>query len=117
MTFRIELICVKEDGTEERRAVLTIAKEQLALETLGLTIEEGKTLLANVQACVVEQQTTASLEHHRRCAECGRKHRSKGQGRSTVQTLFGPVTVPNPHWQRCVCQGKSPQTFRPTAQW
>src|SRR5215510_13627901 len=117
MTLKIKVICVKEDSTEERREVLTIAKAQLALETLGLTVTEGKTLLANVQTCIVEQQTTAYLEHHRRCAECGRKHRSKGQGRSTVQTLFGPVTVPNPRWQRCVCQGKSPQTFRPTAQW
>jgi hypothetical protein len=117
MNFRIEVICVKEDGTEERREVLTFTKEQLVLETLGLTVAEGKKLLASVQACVVEQQTTTYLEQCRRCAECGRKHQSKGQGRSTVQTLFGPVHVPNPRWQRCECQGKSPQTFRPTAQW
>ena len=30
MNFRLELICVKGDGTVERREVLTIAKEQLA---------------------------------------------------------------------------------------
>jgi hypothetical protein len=64
MNFRLELICVKEDGTEERREVLTITKEQLAMETLGLTVAEGKTLLAAVQACVVEAQATAYLAQH-----------------------------------------------------
>ena len=38
---------------------------------------------ANVQACVVERQTTTYLEQHRLCSKCGRKHLSKGQGRST----------------------------------
>jgi hypothetical protein len=117
MNFRIEVICVREDGTEERREVLTFVKDKMATETLGLTLAEGKALLANVQACVVEQQTVTYLEQHRRCAECGRKHRSKGQGRSNVQTLFGPVLVPNPRWQRCRCQQRDSQTFRPTAQW
>src|SRR5262245_50689966 len=102
MNFRIEVIGVREDGTEERREVLTFTKEQLAMETLGLTVAEGKALLANVQACVVEQQTTTYLEHHRRCAACGRKHRSKGQGRSKVQTLFGPVSVPKSDHRRFV---------------
>ena len=61
MNFRLELICVKEDGTEERREVLTFAKEQLAMETLGLTVAEGKALLSAVQTCVVEVQATTYL--------------------------------------------------------
>ncbi|HEV8712444.1 MAG TPA: hypothetical protein VGX03_06400 [Candidatus Binatia bacterium] len=117
MNFRIELICVRDDGTEERREVLTVAEEQLAMETFGLTLAEGKELLANLQASVVEQQATTYLERHRLCPECGRKHLSKGQGRGTMQTLFGLVTVPNPRWQRCVCQQDGPQSFRPTSQW
>ncbi len=117
MNFRIEVICVKEDGTEERREVLTVTKETLAMETLGLTVAEGKALLAHVQTGVAEQQTTTYLTHHRRCRACGRPHRSKGQGQRTVHTVFGPVRVPNPRWQRCRCQQKGAQTFRPTAQW
>ena len=45
MNFRIEVICVRDDGTEERREVMTVTKEQLAMETLGLTVAEGKELL------------------------------------------------------------------------
>jgi hypothetical protein len=117
MNFRLELICVKEDGTEERREVLSIAKEQLAMETLGLTLVEGKALLSAVQACVVEEQATAYLVQHRACATCGKPHRSKEPRRSMVNTVFGSVTVPNPRWRRCACQQTGSQTFRPTAQW
>lgn len=117
MNFRLELICVKEDGTEERREVLTVAKEQLVMETLGLTLAEGKALLSAVQACVVEAQATAYLAQHRACATCGTPHRSKEPRRSTVNTVFGPVAVPNPRWHRCACQQPGSQTFRPTAQW
>lgn len=117
MNFRLELICVKEDGSEERREVLTIAKEQLAMETLGLTLAEGKALLSVVQACVVEEQAQAYLAQRRVCATCGKPHRSKEPHGSMVNTVFGPVTVPNPRWHRCACQQTGSQTFRPTARW
>ena len=117
MNFRIEVICIGDDGTEQRREVLAVSKDALTMETLGLTLAEGKALVANVQSYVVEQQTTTYLAQHRHCAACGRKHLSKGQGRSIVHTIFGPVSVPNPRWQRCSCQESGPQSFRPTAQW
>jgi len=117
MNFRIEVICIDEDGTEQRREVMAIAKEHLVMETLGLTLAEGKELLSKVQDYVVAQQSATYLEQHRACLHCGRTYRSKGQGRSTVNTVFGPVVVPNPRWQRCVCHETGPQTFRPTARW
>ena len=61
MNFRIEVICVRDDGTEERREVMNVTKEQLVLETLGLTVAEGKALLASVQTVVVEEQATTYL--------------------------------------------------------
>lgn len=33
MNFRIEVICVADDGTEQRREILTVAKEQVTMET------------------------------------------------------------------------------------
>src|SRR5262245_55096249 len=117
MNFRIEIICVRDDGIEERREVLTVAKEQLVMETLGLSLAEGKALLSAVQACVVEEQATAYLAQHRACAACGKPHQSKEPRRSKVNTVFGTVAVPNPRWHRCACQETGPQTFRPTAQW
>ena len=117
MNFSIAVICLKDDGTEERHDVLTVSKEQLVMETLGLTVVEGKALLAGVQAVVVDEQATAYLKQHRVCESCGKLHRSKDPRQSTVNTVFGPVAVPNPRWHRCACQHTGPLTFRPTAQW
>ena len=117
MNFRIELISVRDDGTEERREVMTVTKKQLVMETLGLTLAEGKALLSGVQARVVEEQAGAYLAQHSACATCGKPHRSKEPRQSTVHTVFGPVAVPNPRWHRCACQTTGPFTFRPTAQW
>jgi hypothetical protein len=117
MNFRLEVICMRDDGTEEHREVLTLAKEQLAMETLGLTLAEGKELLANVQTVVVQEQATTYLAQQRACTTCGKLHRSKEPRQSTVNTVFGPVSVPNPRWHRCACQKTEPLTFRPTAQW
>ena len=87
------------------------------METLGLSLAEGKELLETVQAYVVEQQAAAHLEHERPCATCGKPHLNKEPRASTVNTVFGPVAVPNPRWHRCPCQKTGPKTFRPTARW
>lgn len=117
MNFRIEVICVADDGTEQRREILTVAKEQLTMETLGLTLAEGKALVATVQTYVVAQQVATYLEQQRLCRSCGKLHLSKEPRRSTVKTVFGPVAVSNPRWYRCPCQTTGPLTFRPTTQW
>jgi hypothetical protein len=117
MNFRIEVICVEDDGTEERREVMAVAKEHVSMETLGLTLAERKALVATVQTYVVAQQAAAYLEHQRPCATCGKPHLSKEPRSSTVHTVFGPVAVPNPRWHRCACHTTGPLTFRPTTQW
>ena len=117
MNFRIEVICVRDDGTEERREVRTFTKEELVMETLGLTIAEGKALLSMVQTSVVTAQATAYLAQHRDYTSCGKPYRNKEPRQSTANTVFGPVAVPNPRWHRCRCQTTGPLTFRPTAQW
>lgn len=117
MKFRVEVICVNGDGAEQRRDVTEIERRELAMETLGLSLAEGKAILHGVQVFVAAQQISEDLERRRRCTNCGRRHPSKEAGTSTVETLFGPVAVPNPRWERCRCQQKGPKTFRPTATW
>ena len=40
---------------------------------------------------------------------------SKAPGTNTVKTVFVPVCVPNPRWERCSCQTEGPKTLRPAA--
>jgi len=117
MSIRVEVVCIAGDGSEQRREILAIERRELAMETLGLTLAEGKALLAGVQDFVVQQQVQQALEQRRACPYCGQRHTSKDAGHTPVATVFGPVQVPNPRWDRCTCQKDGPKTFRPMRSW
>ena len=117
MKFRVEVICLHEDGAEDRGEVIEIDRRELAIETFGLNLAEAKAILSGVQDFVTARQAAEDLERRRKCRDCGQRHHSKSSGTSTVQTLFGPVPVPNPRWNRCSCQTDGPKTFRPTSIW
>jgi len=67
MSVRVEVVCISGDGDEQRQQVLTIERQELAMETLGLSLNEGKALLAGVQDFVVAQQVHNDLERRRVC--------------------------------------------------
>jgi hypothetical protein len=117
MKFRVEVICVNDDGAEQRCPVIEMERRQLAIETLGLSLADGKTILHGVQDFVAAQQTAEDLKRRRNCPSCGQQYHSKGSGTHTVRTVFGPVPVPNPRWERCSCQSTGQKTFRPGAAW
>jgi hypothetical protein len=117
MNVRVEVVCVNADGDEQRRQVLTIERQELAMEMLGMNLKEGKALLAGVQDFVVAQQVHGHLERHRACPHCRGRYTSKDSGSTPVSTVFGRVEVPNPRWNRCACQAEGPHTFRPMRTW
>jgi hypothetical protein len=67
MKVRVEVVCLNADGDEQRRQVLTIERWELAMETLGMNLTEGKALLAGVQDFLVAQQAAEELEQRRAC--------------------------------------------------
>jgi hypothetical protein len=117
MKFRVEVVCLHEDGGEDRCDVIEMDRRELAMETLGLNLAEAKAILGGVQDFVTARQVAEDLERRRKCPDCGERHHSKSSGTSTVQTLFGPVAVANPRWQCCSCRTDGPKTFRPTSAW
>jgi hypothetical protein len=112
MKARVEVVWEVEGG-EQRQRVLAIERQDLALETLGLSLAESKTLLENGQRLIVAQQVDEDLEQRRRCPQCAQEHRPKDTGHTTVRTVFGPVEIANPRWKRCSCQTIGAETFRP----
>ena len=49
MSFRVEVVCENAVGGEQRRTVFALEPRELAMETLGMNLSEGKALLAGVQ--------------------------------------------------------------------
>ena len=73
MKVRVEVVSLNTDGEEQRRQVLTIERRELAMETLGMNLTEGKALLAGVQDFVVAQQAREELEQRRAWANRSRR--------------------------------------------
>lgn len=117
MKIRIEVVCVSADGSEQRKQVQVIERQELAMETLGMSLAESKALLEAVQDFMIAFQVSDELEQRRACHECGQRHTAKESGSTRVKTLFGMMNVPNPRWNRCACQTVGPKTFRPTTAW
>lgn len=69
--------------------VATVQREGLTPETIGLTIHEAKTLLAQTQEALVAQQVAVYADQQRCCPQCGARPHVKDNipwccGRSSV---------------------------------
>ena len=115
MQFRIEVIAVADDGTEQRQALVTLTRNEAKLETIGLTLAESKQVLQHLQQTVIEQQVDAYLDHERACPHCGKQRRLKQAELAPFRTLFGLVAVRNPRWWQCSCRPHPTRTLRPLA--
>ena len=118
MSIRVDVVCGNAGGNEQRRTVLTLEeRELLAMETLGMSLAEGKAVLAGVQSFMVAHQVHQDLERRRECPQCRGPYTGKDSGTTSIATVFGRVEIPNPRWNRCGCKGSGPKTFRPLRSW
>ncbi len=84
----------------------------MAIETLGLTLAEGKLILKRIQENVIREQVQDALLRQRNCTECGKARHSKGHHDITIRTLFGNIELKSPRLEHCRCQ---PQRKRHSA--
>jgi hypothetical protein len=87
MNVCMQVVCVSDDGSEQRRDVLALQRQELTMETLGMSLAESKALLEGVQNFVIAQQVSEDLEQRRACPHCGQRHTSKDSGSTPVKTL------------------------------
>lgn len=79
--FRLEIVCIRNDGAEQRQDIMEVEREEsVSMETLGMNLAEGKTLLEGAQDFITAQQVATDLARWRTCADCGERHTSKGDG-------------------------------------
>lgn len=72
---------------------------------VGLSIEDGKTIMAHLQQVIVKQQCESYVLVRRFCMDCERFRRIKDYSKRKIRTVFGCVEVRNPrilNCQRCV---------------
>jgi hypothetical protein len=98
----VRLVSLGADGAEHSTDVLQIAKpgDLTDLASLGLTLAEGKQLLAGLQQEIVAAQARVHAARRPGCRSCGTACRVKDYRQHGIATLFGQVTVRLPRF-RC----------------
>ena len=115
MRVRVLLQITDDDGiVGAAEEVATFEKATERPEDLGLSIAEGKAMLAAAQQQTVKAQAVGWSQRHRCCDACGVRRRSKGSYTVTFMTLYGDVHLSSPRLHRCPCQSAAdPATLSP----
>jgi hypothetical protein len=117
MRVRIQVVIESAAGKPtDVHEIMGITREELRPDTLGLTLEEAKTVLEGIQRTIVEQQTAEYLRTQSHCPHCGNKRYHKGQHTVTLWTLFGKFRLQSPRLYHCQCRLHTTQTFSPLAE-
>ena len=97
MKVRVQIIIEHEEGeTSVVEEVACLCRGDLLPETLGLTLAEGKHLLATIQEKMVSHQAAEYVDQQRACPQCGR--------RGAHLLLQVRTQVLNEEWRETFCR-------------
>ena len=89
-------------GELRRREILVNKSWDRLLDgEIGLSVEDGKKVMAALQTAVVSQEADAYTLFRRICTDCGVLRAVKDYTRRRIRTVFGTVEVRNPRWMLC----------------
>jgi hypothetical protein len=108
---RILLQTAPDDGAfGAAEEVATFEKGADRLEEVGLSLAEGKAVLAALQRRTVELQAAAWIDRQRHCSDCGKQLRIKGSYPIVFRSLFGDIRLASPRFHRCRCRNQAGPT-------
>ena len=85
--------------------------EEISPATVGLTITEGKALLASLQKQIVTAQVQQHVASIKSCPQCGNAFRTKGHYQSTLRSVYGNVDIRIRRLRECPCSGSQAHNF------
>jgi hypothetical protein len=81
-----------------------VARLDCGLDQLGLTLAEGRSLLAKVQAELISKQVQWWLSGQSHCRVCSAPLRHKDSRSTVLRTVYGKVIVKSPRLWSCACE-------------
>jgi ferredoxin len=107
VTWSVRLVKTEADGEKQFVDVATITRPDDLLEIahLGLTLAEGKRLLAALQQEIVAAQAREHAVRRPNCRRCGEVCPVKDYRDHAVATLFGQARVRLPRFRCAGCGG------------
>lgn len=112
MKLTVKLVAKVIPGTPIEHEIATFERPDLSSPaSIGLTIDEGKFILASLQREVIAaqiQQHGASIQS---CCRCGKALRTKGYYKPTLRSVYGNVGVRVRRVMGCSCSGSQARSF------
>jgi len=90
----------------ETTIVEVVERQDGSVANLGLTLAEGRDLLAKVQSILVSKQTECWMASQVACHRCGSVLAHKDSRLIVMRTVFGKVKVPSPRLWACGGAGR-----------
>ncbi len=104
MQIKLSLVVCDDMPESGPQPLLTLAVDaQPTIATLGLSLADGKAMLAGLQTQIVTRQVEMMVAKERRCEQCGSRRAVKDYHDVHYSSLFGNVRVRVPRWRRCRC--------------
>jgi hypothetical protein len=117
MKVTIQVVIERDDELPIVDEIACLERETLAPDTLGLTLAEAKTVLAELQDTLVKEQVATFVAQQQICPHCGARRPRKGHHPIVVRSLFGKLTLVSPRLYTCTCQADdSRQSSSPLAE-
>jgi hypothetical protein len=117
MKWRVLLELVGPDGTVVVHEVGgRAAVAEYAPQMIGLTLADGKRVLARLQVHLVQAQAEDHCRRRRRCQRCGAQRPLKDRRSRRLVSLFGTVRVHAPRFTPCRCAVTRRGTLSPIAE-
>src|SRR5215218_4939057 len=110
MRWTVRLEARTDTGEVETTELVTIGRPVVGgtLAELGLALSEAKSVLAKLQATMVQSQVAEYAACHRICPQCRVPQSLKDRRTRRLQTLFGTVEVEAPRFRVCRCRPLAP---------
>ena len=118
MEWRVTIELSGADGTKQTHDVARGggADPHSTFDPLGLTLDDGKALLAGVQRRLVQARVAEYCAVRRRCPHCPGLRPLKDTRTRRLNSLFGTVEVPAPLFKPCRCAVTARSTLCPASE-
>lgn len=117
MRWRIMLELVELDGTIAVRELgCGAAVAEYTPQMVGLTLAQGKQILAETQRHLVQAQTEQHCRRRQICQRCQARRPLKDVRSRRLVSLFGTIAVKAPRFKPCQCVVTCRRTLSPVAE-
>ena len=114
MSIKVQIVFEDEAGRPAVvQDVAQIERDELSPATLGLTLEDAKTVLHGLQRHLVMQQVESYQPQHLTCPDCQQPRRIKDRRQLTYRSLFGKLKLKCDRFFHCDCQSHEKKSLSP----